>query len=63
MAVNTSLTDITGQLPQVGSDLGNFIANLTPGIIAFVFILAIIGGVISIVGGIVFVIRPAMNKK
>ena len=60
---NTTLTDTTGQLPQVGSDLGSFLTNLTPGVVGFVFILAIVGGVLAVIGGIVFVIKKAMNIK
>ena len=60
---NDSLTQVTGQLPQVGSDLGNFLANLSPGVVAFVFILAIVGGIIGIFAGVVFVIKNAMKKN
>lgn len=58
---NTTLTDTTGQLPQVGSDLGSFLTNLTPGVVGFVFILAIIGGILAIIGGIVFAIVTAVK--
>lgn len=63
MASNTSLTDTTGQLPQVGSDLGDFLSNLTPAIVGFVFILAIVGGVIGIIGAVIFVIKKALSRK
>jgi len=62
VASNTTLTDTTGQLPQVGSDLGNFLANLAPGVVAFIFILAIVGGIIGLFGAVVFVVRNAMKK-
>jgi len=60
---NSTLTDTTGQLPQVGSDLGSFLTNLTPGVVGFVFILAIVGGILAVLGGVVFVIKKAMNIK
>lgn len=63
MANHTTLTDTTGQLPQVGSDLGSFLTNLTPGVVGFVFILAIVGGILAVLGGVVFVIKKAMNIK
>ena len=54
---NTTLTDTTGQLPQVGSDIGSFLANLAPGVVAFVFILAIVSGILGIVWAVVKVIE------
>ena len=54
--------EITG-LSGFGTDLGGFLTNLAPGVIAFVFILAIIGGLISILGAIVFVIKKAIKTK
>ena len=63
MAVNSTLTDTTGQLPQVGSDLGNFLSNLAPGVIAFVFVLAIVGGILGIFGGIVMIIKNSVKKS
>lgn len=60
--VNTTLTDTTGQLPQVGSDIGNFLLNLAPGVVGFVFVLAIVGGILGLIGAIIFVVRQAMSK-
>lgn len=60
---NDTLSQTTGQLPQVGSDIGNFLANLAPGVVAFVFILAIVGGIIALFGAVVFVVKNAMSKK
>lgn len=60
---NDSLTSVTGQLPQVGTDLGSFLSNLAPGVIAFVFILAIVGGIIAIFGAVALVIQKAIKKK
>jgi len=60
---NNTLTDTTGQLPQVGSDIGSFLSNLAPGVVAFVFILAIVGGIIGLFAAIVTVIKNSMNKK
>lgn len=60
---NTTLTDTTGQLPQVGSDIGSFMTNLAPGVVAFIFVLAIVGGIIGLFGAIIFVVKNAMSKK
>ena len=35
-------------LPSLGSNIGGFLTNLVPGVIAFVFALAVIGGVVAI---------------
>ena len=63
MATNTSLTDITGQLPEVGSNVGDFLSNLTPGVVTFVFIVAIVSGVSAIILAIVLVIKSTISKK
>lgn len=60
---NDTLTEVTGQLPQVGADLGDFLTALAPGVIAFLFILAIVGGIIAIFSAVSNVIKNSMNKR
>ena len=62
MASNTTLTDTTGQLPQVGSDLGGFLTNVSPGVVGFVFLIAIVSGILGLIAAVIFVIRAAMKK-
>jgi len=44
-------------LPAVGTDLGNFLSNLAPGVGTFIIILGVFGGVGAIVWAIVEVIK------
>lgn len=60
--LNQTLTDTTGQLPQVGSDIGSFLTNLAPGVVAFVFVLAVVGGIIGLLSAVIFVIRSSMSN-
>ena len=48
--------------PQMGSDLGNFMANLAPGLGKFMLITAIFLGIIGIFGGIAFFIGSIIKK-
>ena len=52
-----ALNDTTQALPQVGSDVGGFLTGLAPGLVEFIFNLAIIGGVVGIFYGIVAVVK------
>ena len=44
-------------LPQVGSDIGQFLTKLAPGVGAFIIIMGVFGGVAGIVYAIVGVIK------
>jgi len=44
-------------LPQMGSDIGNFLQNLAPGVGVMILILGIFSGVAAIVFAVVVVIR------
>ena len=46
-------------LPQVGTDLGNFLANLAPGVGAFIIIMGVLGGI----GAIIFAIVAVIKRK
>ena len=61
-AVNETDCSITG-LTEFGTDLGGFLTNLAPGVVAFVFVLAVVGGLIGIFAGIAFVIKKSITKK
>lgn len=61
----TSVIDndtLTG-MPQLGSDLGDFLGNLGPGLGKFMLILGIFGGIVAILGGIFWVIKKAVTKN
>jgi len=47
------LNDTTAALPQVGTDLGNFIANFTNAIIPTLFNIVIVVGVLGIIGAMI----------
>jgi len=53
--------DTLGGMPQMGSDLGNFLANLAPGVGVFVLLLGVFGGIAAIVYAIVVVIKKKIN--
>ena len=44
-------------LPWIGSDIGNFLKNLAPGIGAFIIIIGVFGGVAAIIYAIVGVVK------
>jgi len=59
MATNIS-AQITG-LGDFGTDLGNFLSNLAPGVGIFILLMGIFGGVGAIVYAIVVVIKKGVN--
>ncbi len=46
-------------LPNMGTDLGNFLLNLAPGLGAFIIIMGVFGGV----GAIVFAVVVLIKRK
>ena len=60
MGTNISQS-ITG-LADLGTDLGGFMTNVTPGILNFIIPLAIVGGILAIFGAFAFVIIMAVKK-
>ncbi len=59
MVTNIS-AQITG-LGDFGTDLGNFLSNLAPGVGIFILLMGIFGGVGAIVYAIVVVIKKGVN--
>ena len=49
-------------MPQMGSDLGNFLANLAPGVGVFILLLGVFGGIAAIVYAIVVVVKRKIHK-
>jgi hypothetical protein len=49
-------------LPQLGTDLGDFLGNLAPGVGTFIIILAIFGGIGALIYAIVHMIRSKVSK-
>lgn len=49
-------------LPSVGSDLGEFLTNLAPGIGAFVLILGIFLGVVAIIYGVAAMVAKLAGR-
>ena len=58
-----ALNDTTSALPAVGADVGGFLSGLAPGLIDFVFNLAIVGGIIGIFAAIVLIIKHYVGKN
>lgn len=54
--------DTLSGLPQIGTDLGDFLSNLAPGVGVFIIILGIFGGIGAIVYAIVTVIRRKVSR-
>lgn len=57
-----NISESVSGLASFGTDLGGFLTNITPGIVGLVFVLAIIGGVIGIIGALVYVVRKAIKR-
>jgi len=55
-------SDVLEGLPQVGSDTGDFLKNLAPGIGAFIIIMGVFGGVAGIIYAIVAVLKRRLGK-
>jgi len=53
-------SDTLNGLPQAGSDLGNFLSNVAPGVGIFILILGVFGGIASIIYAIVVVVKRKM---
>ena len=51
--------DTLAGLPNMGTDLGNFLTNIAPGIGIFIIILGVFGGV----GAIVYAVVSLIKKK
>jgi len=49
-------------LGALGTDLGAFLTNITPGVVGFIVVLAIVGGVVAIVMAIAYLIKSKLKK-
>lgn len=56
------LPQVTGQLPQVGQDIGGFFSNIGSGTITFIFSLAIVGSIVGLLLAIVAGIRNIAGR-
>jgi len=57
MATQAIDNDTLGGLPQLGSDIGQFLTKLAPGVGSFIIILGVFGGVAGIIYAIVNVVK------
>lgn len=55
-------SDTLQGMPQMGSDLGNFLANLAPGVGVFILLLGVFGGIAAIVYAIVVIVKRKIHK-
>lgn len=63
MAAPVIANDTLEGLPALGTDLGDFMGNLAPGVGKFILILAIFGGIVGIFAALFFIIRAAVRKS
>ena len=61
LAANAIANDTLEGLPNIGSDVGNFLTNLAPGVGAFIIILGVFGGVASIIYAIVSIVKRKIS--
>ena len=54
-------SDMLEGLPSVGTDTGNFLGSLAPGLGKFILILAIFGGIGAIIMAIVYLIKTKVK--
>jgi len=57
VAINETITGLSG----LGTDLGAFLTNITPGVVGFIVVIAIIGGVIAIIMAIAYLIKKKLK--
>lgn len=60
---NAIANDTLQGLPQIGSDLGNFLSNLAPGVGTFLIIMGIFVGITGIIVAIVYVIKKKVQMR
>lgn len=49
-------------LPQMGTDMGNFLTNLAPGVGIMILLLGIFGGIAGIVYAVIIVIKRKVRS-
>ena len=50
-------------LPDVGTDLGDFLGKLAPGLGKFIIVLAIFIGIAGLIGAIIVVVKNTVSKR
>ena len=50
-------------LPSLGTDIGDFMGNLAPGLGQFIIVMAIFLGIAGVIGAVIYVIRGAVKKN
>lgn len=58
-----NLTNTVVGLDDLGTELGNFMANLAPGLLTFLIIMGVATGIVGILFAIIYVIKKGMNVK
>ena len=53
--------DTLENFDQVGTDIGDFMGNLAPGLGKFIIIFAIFGGIAGIIGGVIYLIKQKVR--
>jgi len=49
--------DLLDGLPTTGTDTGDFLGNLAPGLGKFIIVLAVFGGIAGLIGAIIYLVR------
>jgi hypothetical protein len=63
LATPVIANDTFDGLPSLGSQIGSFLTNMVPGVIAIVFALAVIGAIVAIFMAVAHRIGGAVAKK
>lgn len=58
-----ALEDTLGGLPNMGSDTGNFLSNLAPGIGIFILIISVFAGIVGIIGAIWYTVSKMFKHE
>jgi len=56
-------SDMLEGLPNVGTDTGNFLGNLAPGLGKFMLIIAVFAGIAGIIFAIVYLVKKKISFK
>lgn len=59
MAVN--LNDSVGGLANLGTEVGNFFTNITPGLVGFIATIGIVTAVVGVIVAVIFLIKKKIN--
>lgn len=64
MAMATPIleNDALAGLPQYGTDIGDFLGNLTPGLLKFVFSMALVFAIIGVIVGAIAIAKKMLGR-